>query len=98
MRAGTVVGGLVVVPLGTVVPDGLVDMTALRAYRFMKGFLVHRPGSALADGSSWGADFPNGYACGVCQPAVTGFDRVEPSACSEPKSVVSIADFDCNYS
>lgn len=100
IQADTVVGGLFVVPSTLVIPDGMLDSALVAGYPLMKGFLLYRTRDVAPqpDEPSWPVAFPNGYSCGACQPAPTGFDNLEPSACGAPRPVVATADFDCNFS
>ncbi|MBS2020333.1 MAG: hypothetical protein JST00_46175 [Deltaproteobacteria bacterium] len=49
--------------------------------------VIYRASTESAVKNGWDADFPQGYSCGKCVRAETGFDKFVPVSCSEVRLV-----------
>jgi hypothetical protein len=99
---GIGIGFLTLVPEGTTIPDGKVNLDTLSILGISKQHaIIWRAADAnTAGGVMWGADFPAGYSCGACVAAPEGevFDSYEPVDCS--KVAIDIGESDggfCNW-
>ena len=60
--------------------------------------VIYRATTETVLKNGWDASFPQGYSCGKCQKAETGFDTYVPVSCSEIKLVpVSAKPKICNW-
>jgi len=60
--------------------------------------VIYRASTEPAVKNGWDVNFPQGYSCGKCQKAETGFDSFVPVSCSEIKLVpVSAKPRVCNW-
>ena len=89
------VGLVVVATSGTQPPDGVITESAITgaAYSVNHAIIYKATG---ATGVSWLDAFPEGYSCGVCVPASSGFDSFAPTSCTTVEVVQSAQD-GCNW-
>jgi hypothetical protein len=92
---GIAVGLVVVATSTTQPPDGMIDESAITgaAYSVNHAIIYKAPNASSID---WIDDFPEGYSCGVCVPATTGFDSFAPTSCTTVE-VVQGAEDGCNW-
>ncbi len=92
---GLAVGLVVVATSGTQPPDGVITESAITgaAYSVNHAIIYKATG---ATGVSWLDAFPEGYSCGVCVPASSGFDSFAPTSCTTVEVVQSAQD-GCNW-
>jgi len=79
---GVGIGIVALLPAGAVLPpDGMVDDRVIdgAGYTPDHGIIYKAPGASAVP---WIGPFPEGYSCGRCVRASSGFDSFEPTTCS----------------
>jgi len=80
---GVGIGIVAVLPPGVNVPtDGMVSDSVIdnAGYTTDHGIIYKAPGASNV--VPWIGPFPEGYSCGVCVRASSGFDSFQPTTCS----------------
>lgn len=81
---GIGVGIVALLAPGTAVPaDGMVDEMVLDGAGYTPlHAVIYKDATANPSIVPWIAPFPQGYSCGRCVEATTGFDSFEPTTCT----------------
>jgi hypothetical protein len=93
---GLAIGLVVMLPDGVALPpDGIVDEDDFEPIAATGNhWIIFKAPGAMAPG--WPDTFPEGYACGVCVPASSGFDSFAVIACDSLEMVRDLNDV-CNW-
>lgn len=82
-NSGVAVGYPVLVPDGTVIADGVVDLTNLSYLGITTDqAIVWKDATAAGLGLTWDATFGAGYSCAHCIRQITGHDTLELTPCA----------------
>lgn len=81
--SGVAVGSLVLVPDGTTIPDGTVDLATLSNLGISTGNgIIYKDALATGLGLTWDASFGAGYSCAQCVTPITGNDIFQLTPCA----------------
>jgi hypothetical protein len=81
--SGVAVGNLVLVPDGTVIADGTIDLTTLSYLGISTGYsIIYKDALASGLGLTWDESFGGGYSCAQCITPITGKDIYQLTPCA----------------